>query len=138
MARFRDTGAQDDTETSVDISPLIDVVFILLIFFIVATTFVEESGIQARTPQAAPDSASQENESLVFVLTADGQVLHEGKDIGVSGVRPMVENQLQRKAVPVIIQSAPSATTGQMVRLVDEARLAGAENVSVAPRRGAG
>ena len=138
MGRFRETGAENDTETSVDISPLIDCVFILLIFFIVTTTFVEESGIQVDTPQAAPKNPTDENQSLVLVLTENGQVLHKGSDIGVSGVRPLVQETLRRSDVPVIIQSARDSSFGRLVRLIDEARLAGADKVSVSPRRGAG
>jgi len=134
MGRFRDTGADDTTDTEVDISPLIDCVFILLIFFIVTTTFVEESGITMETPQAAAQTASDENNTIVFELTEDGQVLYENTDIGVSGVRPLVTERLREKEVPVIVRADRLATTGRLVRIVDEARLAGAEKVSVSRR----
>ena len=57
MARFRDSGEGDGGEATVDMSPLIDCVFILLIFFIVTTTFVEETGVEVNKPDAATASS---------------------------------------------------------------------------------
>lgn len=131
MGRFRDTAAEDNTDSSVDISPLIDCVFILLIFFIVTTTFVEESGIAVDKPEAAARQPSEEDKTIVLTITESGEVMHEGHTIGISGVQPLIKARLRQQDAPVIIQSARAATTGELVRVVDEARLAGAEKVSV-------
>ena len=124
MSRFRNASGSDTDESSVDISPLIDVVFILLIFFIVTTTFVEESGLAVNKPEAA--SASQEeSETLVFEVTEKGNILHEGREIGVRGIRPLVQDKLREDDAPVIVKAEEKARTELMIRVVDEIKLAG-------------
>ena len=87
MGRLRDAMADDGDESAIDISPLIDCVFILLIFFIVTTTFVEETGVEVDKPQAA-SAARLEKTSILLAVTADGGVVYGGRDIGVAGVQP--------------------------------------------------
>ena len=135
MGRFRET-ADDEGETGIDISPLIDCVFILLIFFIVTTVFVEETGVEVDKPQAA-SSVNLEKNSILIALTAKGEVVYGGREIGVSGVQPLVKRMLQKEEIPVIIQADTVAQSGLLVRIIDEAKLAGATKVSVASRAGA-
>lgn len=130
MGRFR--SLQDDTaEAGVDISPLIDCVFILLIFFIVTTTFVEETGVEVDKPQAA-SSVQLEKTSVLLAITDKGEVVYGGREIGISGVRPLVKRMLQKEEVPVIVQADQAVQSGLLVRVIDEAKLAGAEKVSIA------
>lgn len=131
MRRFRELGAEDSTDSSIDISPLIDCVFILLIFFIVTTTFVEETGVEVDKPQAASANRLEKN-SILIALTADGKVVYGGREIGVSGVRPLVKRILRKEEVPVIVQADTNAQTGRLVRIIDEAKRAGAKKVSLA------
>ena len=131
MGRFRDRNQDDGMETGIDMSPLMDCVFILLIFFIVTTTFVEETGVEVDKPQAA--SASQlEKTSILIALTEKGEVVYGGRDIGIACVRPLVKRMLQKEPVPVIVQADKAAPSGLMVRIIDEAKLGGAEKVSIA------
>ena len=133
MARFREMAGDDDGETGIDMSPLIDCVFILLIFFIVTTVFVEETGVEVDKPQAA--SASQlEKSSILIALTAKGEVVYGGRDIGISGVQPLVKRMIQREDLPVIVQADQASQSGLLVRIIHEAKLAGATKVSVATR----
>jgi biopolymer transport protein ExbD len=134
MGRFRRAAAADAGETGIDISPLMDCVFILLIFFIVTTTFVEETGIEVDKPQAGGPSLSEKT-TIVIALTENGHVLHKGREIGLGGVRPLVERALREEEVPVVIQADAAATSGLLMRVVDEAKLAGSPRVSVATRR---
>ncbi|HOM61869.1 MAG TPA: biopolymer transporter ExbD [Anaerohalosphaeraceae bacterium] len=134
MGRFRQTAFSDNNENGIDISPLIDCVFILLIFFIVTTTFVEETGIEVDKPQAA-SSVQLEKTSILIALTEKGEVVYGGRDIGISGVQPLIKRMLQKEDVPVIIQADASAQSGLLVRLIDEAKLAGAVKVSLATRK---
>ena len=131
MGRFRDMSADDGSDTGIDMSPLIDCVFILLIFFIVTTTFVEETGIEVDKPQAA-SAMRLEKTSILIALTGDGEVVYGGREIGIGGVQPLVRLMLQKEKVPVIIQADSTAQSGLLVRIIDEAKLAGAEKVSVA------
>ena len=134
MGRFRDMSSDEGNETGIDMSPLIDCVFILLIFFIVTTTFVEETGIEVDKPQAA--TASQlEKTSILIALTTDGEVIYGGKDIGLRGVQPLVKRMVQADPeVPVIIQADQESETGILVRIIDEAKLGGAQKVSLASK----
>jgi len=138
MGRFRESTNDESNEAGVDMSPLIDCVFILLIFFIVTTTFVEESGVEVDKPQAA-SAVNLEKTSILIALTAKGEVVYGGRDIGVRGVRGLVTRMLQKDAeTPVIVQADTAAQTGLLVRVVDEAKLAGARKVSIATAAGRG
>ena len=85
MGRFRRAAAEETTDAGIDMSPLMDCVFILLIFFIVTTTFVEETGIEVDKPQPA-STAKSDGESLILEITESNQVLAGGKEIGLGGV----------------------------------------------------
>jgi biopolymer transport protein ExbD len=132
MGRFRsstETGGGD--EGGIDISPLIDCVFILLIFFIVTTTFVEETGVEVDKPQAA-SAVNLEKTSILLALTEKGEVVYGGRDIGVGGVRSLVKRMTQTEDVPVILQADATVPASLLVRVIDEAKLAGAVKVSLA------
>jgi len=134
MGRFREMASEDNNDVGVDISPLIDCVFILLIFFIVTTTFVEETGVEVDKPQAA-SSVRLEKTSILLALTEKGQVVYGGREIGISGVRQLVKRMIQKEDIPVIIQADAAAPSGLLVRIIDEAKLAGATKVSLAARK---
>jgi biopolymer transport protein ExbD len=134
MGRFRQMASDEGSEAGIDISPLIDCVFILLIFFIVTTTFVEETGIEVDKPQAA-SSVKLEKTSILIALTEKGEVVYGGREIGVSGVQPLVKRMLAKEEIPVIIQADTAAQSGLLVRIIDEAKLAGAVKVNVATRQ---
>jgi biopolymer transport protein ExbD len=131
MGRFRSLGADEGNEPGVDMSPLMDCVFILLIFFIVTTTFVEETGVEVDKPQAA-SSVQLEKTSILLALTEKGEVVYGGREIGIGGVQPLVKRMLQKEDVPVIIQADSASQSGLLVRVIDEAKLAGATKVSLA------
>lgn len=129
--RFRRAISDGEELSEINVSPLIDMVFILLIFFIVTTVFVEETGTEVDKPQAM--SASQlEKNSILLALTARGEVVYGGKEIGLGGVRPLVSRMSQNEAMPVIIQVDKNASAGLLVRVIDEAKLGKAKNVSIA------
>ena len=131
MGRFRSNHSDEAGEAAIDMSPLIDCVFILLIFFIVTTVFVEETGVEVDKPQAA--SASQlEKTSILFAITEKGEVIYGGRDVGIGGVRGIVTRLIQKEDIPVIIQADKASQSGLLVRVIDEAKLAGATKVSLA------
>ncbi len=132
MARKFSVSDSEEGDAQIDISPLIDCVFILLIFFIVSTTFVEETGVEVDKPEAA--SASQlEKESILIAVTAEGKIVYGGNDIGIGGVQPIVRRLVQKdESVPCIVQVDEKAPSGLFVRVIDEAKLGGAKKVSVA------
>lgn len=134
MGRFRQIASDDNHEGGIDMGPMIDCVFILLIFFIVTTSFVEETGIEVDKPQAA-SSVQLEKTSILIALTAKGEVVYGGREIGFGGIQPLVKRLLQKEEIPVIIQADAAAHSGLLVRVIDEAKLAGAGKVSVATRK---
>jgi biopolymer transport protein ExbD len=138
MGRFREAMADDSGDVGIDMWPLMDCVFILLIFFIVTTTFVEETGVEVDKPQAA-SSVQLEKTSILIAVTAKGAVVYGGREIGISGVQPLVKRMLQKgEQIPVIVQADTIAQSGLMVRVIDEAKLGGAEKVSIATGKSKG
>ena len=138
MGRFRDQSSDDSSETAIDMSPLIDCVFILLIFFIVTTVFVEETGVEVDKPQAA-SGAALEKTSILLALTDKGQVVYGGRDIGISGVQPLIKRMTAKKALPVIIQADTVSQSGLLVRIIDQVKLADPAlkvSIATAPPRG--
>ncbi len=132
MGRFRRTASEETADTGIDISPLMDCVFILLIFFIVTTVFVEETGVEVDRPQAA-SGAELEKTSILIAVTANGEVVYGGERININRVEPLVKRMLQEEDVPVIIQADQKSETGVVVRVIDQAKRAGAK-VSIATR----
>jgi biopolymer transport protein ExbD len=115
----------------IELSPLIDMVFILLIFFIVATVFVDESGFA--TAQSRPAQKQQEEKPpLIFIIKANGSVEFDGRFVGLSGVSTHVRNLVGRSDHPVIIQVERGSKSGLAIQAMDHARLAGAEIVNFA------
>jgi len=137
MGRFRDSGTEEGNEGGIDLSPMIDCVFILLIFFIVTTTFVEETGVEVDKPQAA-SAVRMEKSSILLALTKDGEVIYGGQSIGVAGVRPLIKRLIQKEMAPVVIQADEVAQTGLLMRVIDEAKLGGAQIVNLAAGKGQG
>jgi biopolymer transport protein ExbD len=130
MPRRRLINSAKSGNDEINISPLIDMVFILLIFFIVTTVFVEETGVEVSKPQAA-SSLDLEKNSILIAITSNGQVVYGGRDIGAGGVRSIVRRLTQSETLPVIIQADRSVTTELLVRVIDEAKLGGAMAVSI-------
>ena len=128
MGRFREQADSGD-DAAIDMSPLIDCVFILLIFFIVTTVFVEEPGVDVEKTRTM-NSEQLEKSSILFAVTPEGGVVYGGRDVGLAGVRPIVARLILREQIPVIIQVDQNAPAGLAVKVVDEARLANAEEIN--------
>lgn len=116
----------------INVSPLIDMVFILLIFFIVAAVFVEEPGVEVRKPSTIT-AEKLEKDSILLALTYTDDIYYGGENIGIDGVRPLIRRLLRTKDMPVILQVDRDADGQTLVRLIEEARLSGGK-VSVASK----
>ncbi|HBY86456.1 MAG TPA: biopolymer transporter ExbD [Colwellia sp.] len=121
----------DNKVQQIDLSPLLDVVFILLIFFIVTTVFVKETGVEVKKPQAM-SAADLERKSILIAITEDGRIVYAGQDIGIAGVKPTVSQLLAQRSMPVILQVDENVTTKTLVAVMDEAKMAGATSVNLA------
>lgn len=131
--KYRRSLVDSEENAEINMSPLIDMVFILLIFFIVTTTFVENTGVEVDKPQAA-SAVSMDKNSILLAITSKGEVVYGGKEIGLGGVRPLVKRLIEKQSVPVIIQADERVPAGLLVRVIDEAKLGGA-NVSLATEK---
>lgn len=122
---------EQENRHGIDLSPLIDVVFILLIFFIVTTVFVREPGVEVQKPEAVTARQIEDN-LILLAITAAGEVMYDRSNIGVAGVRSTVAALLLVEDRPVVIQADRQVTTDLLVRVIDEAKLAGALSVNIA------
>lgn len=135
MKRRRALYSSEPRDQEINITSLIDIVFILLIFMIVTTVFVEETGVEVQRPEAASASDLEQN-SILIAITAEGNVVYGGREIGVSGVRGTVQRLLQQEEMPVILQVDKAVTVDLYTRVHDAALLGGAKRVSLATRGG--
>lgn len=132
MKRRKALFTGNDRVNEINVSPLIDIVFILLIFFIVTAVFVEETGVQIQRPQAT-SAIDLEKNSILVAITAEGKVVYDGQEIGVSGVRGIVKRLIRQDAKKsVIIQTDKAASVDLYTKVHDQAALAGAKNIHLA------
>lgn len=125
-SKIEQTHKQD-----IDLAPLLDVVFILLIFFIVTTVFVRETGVEVDKPSAVSTETLQKSVILI-AITATGEVVYDGTNIGVSGVRGTVTQLMRTGDQPLVVQADKSVSTELLVDVIDQAKLAGVQSVSIA------
>ncbi len=133
MSARRHLPPADDTE--LDMTPMLDIVFIMLIFFIVTTSFVKESGITVNSPEAETTSR-QENANIFIAITAEGDVWVDRRPVDPRSVRAIVARlHADNPEGSVIIQSDESAATRILVDVMDQVRLAGVEGIAIAANR---
>ena len=130
--RMRRYSQQVEEEAGIDLTPMLDVVFIMLIFFIVTSSFIKESGIEVTRPQADP-ATGQDKGNILIAVTADGQVWLDKQVVDVRSVRAHVERMRQEQPEGVVVvQADQDARTGLVVQVMDQARLAGVDDVVLA------
>jgi biopolymer transport protein ExbD len=132
--KFRRSLSAPDEPIELNLIPLIDVIMFLLIFFISTTSFMDLRGVNVEKPQAG-GSAHGENDSIIFAVKGDGDVFYGSQQVGLDGVRPTVIRLCAQKSLSVIIQSDASAQSGLVIRVIDEAKIGGAKDVSLATTR---
>lgn len=133
MGRFTDHIENDEVNADVDMSPLIDCVFILLIFFIVTTVFVTETEIETDRPLVLSADRLERN-SVLIAITVDDEVIFGGRDIGVAGVQPLMKRMLRDEQLPVIFLPDANAKSSTVIRVQNEAKLGGALDIHWAAR----
>ena len=139
MINVRNTLRGGTSEVNINMGPLVDMVFLLLIFFFVVTTsFVKETGIDVQRSTAAT-AERKERGNIMLGISAEGQVYMEGKRIDVRSVRALIERALAEDPESgVVIVADKDSNTGTVVQAMDQCRLAGAMNVSLAAKQDAG
>lgn len=130
MTARRHQPVRDETE--LDMTPMLDIVFIMLIFFIVTTSFVRESGVEVSTPQAQT-ATQQENTNIFIAITAAGEVWIDRRPVDPRSVRAVVARlHADKPEGAVIIQSDEEAATRVLVDVMDQVRLAGVDKIAIA------
>jgi len=126
--------ARSEEEAEINITPMLDIVFIMLIFFIVTTSFVKEVGLELNRPSNEPQEEKKITEVIAIRIEASGQVQVNNRTVDIRAVRANVEGELATKGVktPVVVIADRAADSGLMVRVIDQARMAGADQVSIA------
>jgi len=127
--RIGPAAREEEDQAEINLSPLIDCVFILLIFYIVTTVFIDETGVEVNKPEAA-SAFELDKKSMLIAITEDNKVFYAGKEIGVSGVAPIVRRQMSKEMIPVIVQADKLADHGIFSAVYGEAKSAGAEKVN--------
>ena len=129
-------GGRRRMESELDMAPLIDMIFILLIFFLVTTSFTKESGVEIKKPKPAPvQPDAQKKINVTIEIGHDNRVFIEGRVYDVRTVRAYMEQFLLD--VPkgtVVIATDKDSAIGRVIQVMDQCKLAGVKNVSVAER----
>jgi len=130
---MRRRSRRGDDEAQINITPMLDIVFIMLIFFIVTTSFVKEFGVDVNRPSSAPVEEQEQSEVIAVRIDENDQIFIEERLVDVRAIRANIESGLavQPEAAVVVIVDR-LADAGLLVRVVDQARVAGAMQVSLA------
>lgn len=124
---------QQEEQSEIDLTPMLDVVFIMLIFFIVTATFVKEIGLDVNSPDDNENVKDADKQSIVIKITKNDRIQIRGSYVDQRSVRANVERlHAENPEAPVVIQPHPDSTTETMVKAMDAARQAGVYNVSIA------
>ena len=128
---FSHTRSEDD-EQEIDITPMLDVVFIMLIFFIVTASFVKESGIEVDPPSAVT-AVVKEKGNILIAITATGEIWIDRRAVDPRAIRANIERlHAENPQGSVVIQADKKSTTEMLIQVMDAARQAGVYNVSIA------
>ena len=125
-------SSDSSDETAIDMTPMLDIVFIMLIFFIVTTSFVKEAGIEVSRPSANSEQVVKKGNIMVAVGAA-GDVWVDKRRIEVDAVRANIERlRAESPDGAVVIQADQEANAGVVVKVMDQIKMAGVENISIA------
>jgi len=121
-------------DADINITPLLDIVFIMLIFFIVTTSFVKEKGLEVSRPSNSPPKEIKKNKGpIVIKIDSNGNISLKGRMLENEAVRANLEREKAEKPdSPLIIAAHPDADTNSLVTILDAAEAAGVASVSVA------
>jgi len=120
----------EDEETEINLSPMIDCIFILLIFFIVTTVFVEEKGLQVNKPDAAATSLADKQENFVLEINQQNQVFQDGSELTLADVTNRVKAAVLDQDTPVVIRAHEKSSHQEFVSVWDAAKRGGASTLS--------
>lgn len=124
----------EEEDAAIDMTPMLDIVFIMLIFFIVTTVFVKDAGIDVNKPEASM-AYLPKNANIFIAITSDGDVWLDKREVKVDSVRANIERLLAEQPTDiVIIQADEDAEHGIVIKVMDQVKAAGIDRISVAAR----
>jgi len=136
--RSRRHESHDGEETGIDLAPMLDFVFNLLIFFLITTSFVRESGITVVRPEAET-AVHEENGNILVALRPNGEIWMDRRQVDMREVRPTIERlHLERPEDTVIVIADKSAKAGLLAQVMDEIKLGGIKEVAIGAISAAG
>jgi len=122
---------QEDGGAEIDLTPMLDVVFIMLIFFIVVASFIKEAGVEINRPDDNQQTDPNDSVSVLVEVAADNQIWMENRRVDVRAVRANIQRMLaEDPEAPVTIKVEKGAEAGVVVDVADAAREAGVSSVS--------
>lgn len=128
----RRSSAVEEEESTIDITPMLDVVFIMLIFFIVTATFVKETGIDVNRPDAQT-AVLKEKANILIAIDENNDIWIERRKIDLRQVRPNIERlHAENPQGSVVIQADKASKTETLIGVMDASRAAGVYNVAIA------
>jgi len=123
---------QEEEAEEINMTPMLDVVFIMLIFFIVTASFVKEAGIDVNRPEAAT-AVKKDRANILVAISDKGEVWINKRQIDIRAVQANIERlKAENPQGSVVIQADKKATTDILIKVMDAARAAGAYDVSIA------
>ncbi|MDE0191475.1 MAG: biopolymer transporter ExbD [Gammaproteobacteria bacterium] len=121
-----------DEEWEINITPMLDIVFIMLIFFIVTTSFVREPGIDPLRP-LAQTAATKERANILIAVSSADQIWMNNRSVALHGIRQLVEAaRAENPQSSVVIVADQTASTGLVLDLMDNVRAAGVTSIALA------
>jgi biopolymer transport protein ExbD len=120
-------------EAEINVTPMLDIVFIMLIFFIVTTSFVKETGLEVSRPSGSPEEVVEDEGPIVVRIDATSRISVRGRMLEPGAVEANLEREKAEKPdARLIVAAHPAGDTQALVTVLDAARAAGIESVSVA------
>ena len=121
-------------DSGLDLTPMMDIVFIMLIFFIVTTSFVKETGVDINRPNAETAERDEKGNILV-AITQNNEIWIDKRRVDLKAVRANIERlKIEYPEGTVIIQADKESRSGLLVEAMDQIRLAGVQNISIAAK----
>ncbi|MCM2679825.1 ExbD/TolR family protein [Echinimonas agarilytica] len=127
---------REEEEATIDMTPMLDIVFIMLIFFIVTTSFVKEAGIQVNKPKA--NNTSKEKSANIFIaIKENGEIHMDRRQVDIERVGANIERMLAEQPTDtVVVQADKEAKHGVVVKVMDQIKEAGIDKISIAAATG--
>ena len=132
MRRHKASMAEEEEDNEINLTPMLDVVFIMLIFFIVTATFIKEAGIDVNRPGAI-SAESQEDAAILIAISENDEIWIDRKETDPRALKPIIERlHLENPKGSIVIQADEESTNEMLVIVMEAAKAAGVSNVAIA------